>query len=116
MRLRRAVLIPLALGLAGGLLWAAGHGRADTAAQAAALMTKECKMEALERSACVIEMILADLRATYTWAGGGGISGIAQTSTTSFTVSLPREEHVDKITYDFDFTGDQVRMVKKTEE
>lgn len=57
-------------------------------------------MNAIERSKCIIEAILADISRTYKQVGGGGISAIKQNSTTSFTVSIAQEERVDLLTYE----------------
>ena len=56
---------------------------------------KRCQMNAIERSKCIIEAILADISRNYSQVGGGGISAIKQNSTTSFTVSISQEERVD---------------------
>jgi hypothetical protein len=59
----------------------------------------DCGKNALELSRCMIEAILADLSATYTHVGGGGITDIKMIATNTFTVSLSQEERVDLITY-----------------
>ena len=61
---------------------------------------KRCQMNAIERSKCIIEAILADISRTYTQVGGGGINAIKQNSTTSFTVSIAQEERTDLLTYE----------------
>ena len=97
-------------------IWAAGLGFAENTVAGSTMVTKECKMDALERSACVIEMILQDIRANYKMIPGGGIGQIRQNSTTSYSIELLREEHVDVFTYEFDFTDDKVTLVSKVEE
>lgn len=61
---------------------------------------KRCQMNAIERSRCIIEAILADIGKNYSQVGGGGISAIKQNSTTSYTVSISQEGHVDLLTYE----------------
>jgi hypothetical protein len=80
------------------------------------LATKECKMNPLERSTCVIELILQDIRDTYKLVPGGGIGLIRQNATTSYSIELLREEHVDVFTYTFDFADDRVTILSKVEE
>lgn len=59
-----------------------------------------CTMNAIERSKCAIEAILADLARSYKLTGGGGITEIKQNTSTSFTVSIAQEERVDMFTYE----------------
>lgn len=77
---------------------------------------KRCQMNAIERSRCIIEAILADISRTYKQVGGGGISGIKQNSTTSFTVSIVQEERVDLLTYEARIDGKGKVSVTKTGE
>ena len=77
---------------------------------------KRCQMNAIERSKCIIEAILADISRTYTQVGGGGISAIKQNSTTSFTVSISQEERVDLLTYEATVDAKGKVSVKKTGE
>lgn len=77
---------------------------------------KRCQMNAIERSKCIIEAILADISRTYSQVGGGGISAIKQNSTTSFTVSISQEERVDLLTYEATFDGKGKVSVRKTDE
>jgi len=100
--------------VAAGLFWTAGRIEADEVA-AQTVVGKECAMNRLEQSACVIEAILTDLRTTYRLAGA--ISGIRQISETSFTARVSREEKVDEFTYEFAFAEDgAVSIVSKVEE
>jgi len=73
-------------------------------------------MNAIERSKCIIEAILADISRTYTQVGGGGISAIKQNSTTSFTVSIAQEERIDQLTYEATVDGKGKVSVKKTDQ
>lgn len=77
---------------------------------------KRCQMNAIERSKCIIEAILADISRTYSQVGGGGISAIKQNSTTSFTVSISQEERIDLLTYEATVDGKGKVSVKKTGE
>lgn len=62
---------------------------------------KQHSRENLQRSRRMIELILDDVAANYGAAGGGGISSIKAVSSTSYIVSLPQEERVDLLTYEF---------------
>lgn len=77
---------------------------------------KRCQMNAIERSKCIIEAILADISRTYTQVGGGGISAIKQNSTSSFTVSISQEERVDLLTYEATIDAKGKVSVRKTGE
>jgi hypothetical protein len=101
--MRRAGIVGLvlAMGLAAGLGWRADHAEAESS-KASANNSRECKMNALEQSICIYELILADMAATYEMTGGGGISGIRQVATTSFVVSVSQEERTDLVTYEID--------------
>lgn len=59
-----------------------------------------CTMNAIERSKCAIEAILAELARSYKLTGGGGITEIRQNTSTSYTVSIAQEERVDQFTYE----------------
>ncbi len=63
-------------------------------------MSRPCGTGELERSACMIELILTDLRANYT-AIGGGITSIKAGPGMSYVVALPQEERTDVRTYRF---------------
>jgi len=95
-------------------VWVTDLGFAEGTGAASPMMTRECKMDALERSACVIEMILKDVRDTYPLSAGGGIGSIRQLSTTRYAIELLREEHADVFTYEVEFDADQVRIVGKS--
>ncbi|MDT8857625.1 hypothetical protein RNZ50_21785 [Paracoccaceae bacterium Fryx2] len=79
-------------------------------------LSKECQMDALHRSACIFELILDDLKATFPLTGGGGISAIKQDSTTSFTASISQEEGVHHVTYEIAIAEDgKVSIANKVE-
>ncbi|MEH3038607.1 MAG: hypothetical protein PGN21_00845 [Sphingomonas paucimobilis] len=62
--------------------------------------SKPCGTSEMERSACMVELILADLKANYT-AIGGGITSIKAGPGMSYSVALPQEERTDIRTYTF---------------
>jgi hypothetical protein len=66
----------------------------------------------LYRTRCMIELILEDISATYDGVSGGGISSIKATTSTTYVVSLPQEERVDLLTYDFNVKADGSVSVK----
>ena len=66
----------------------------------------------LYRSSCMIELILEDLAKNYGGTGGGGISSIKAASSTSYVVSLPQEERIDLLTYEFDVKADGAVSLK----
>lgn len=75
---------------------------------------KQNSSENLQRSRCMIALILDDLATNYGGTGGGGISSIKAVSSTSYIVSLPQEERVDLLTYEFDLkTGGSVSIKRK---
>jgi|JRYJ01.1.fsa_nt_gb hypothetical protein len=80
--------------------------------EAAVTTSKKCKADNLHRSMCMIELILADLAANYRDTGGGGISQIRALTSTSYSVSLPQEERVDTLTYEFEVKADGTVSLK----
>lgn len=73
-------------------------------------------MDPVQQSICVYQAILADLAKTYTPRGGGGISAITQTSTTTFTVQVAQEGRTDLLNYTVRIGADgKVEIVGKTE-
>jgi len=66
----------------------------------------------LYRNRCMIELILEDIAANYGGVGGGGISSIKAASSTSYVVSLPQEERIDLLTYEFNVKADGTVSVK----
>jgi hypothetical protein len=73
-----------------------------------------CDDTALARTSCMIELILADLKANYPFIGGGGISEIREETELSYTVELPQEERADRFTYTFRVRGREVTIIGKT--
>jgi hypothetical protein len=65
------------------------------------MKSKKCKPDNLHRAVCMIELMMEDIAANYGAVGGGGITSIKAESSTSYSVSLPQEERVDVLTYDF---------------
>lgn len=57
-------------------------------------------MDAIKQSVCIYAAILEDVDKNYPMRGGGGISRIVQNSTTSYSVHLSQEGHVDVRTYE----------------
>lgn len=106
----------LALILLGATAWPDGRAAAQGARAGVTATGKRCQMNAIERSKCIIEAILADISRTYKDVGGGGISAIKQNSTTSFTVSIAQEERVDLLTYEAEVDGKGKVSVRKTGE
>ncbi len=74
---------------------------------------ENCQSDALARSICIITAILADVKATYTLTGGGGITTIQQDSTDTFTVSISQEERKDLLTYEVEVQSDGTVAIKK---
>lgn len=76
---------------------------------------KKCPSGNLQRTRCMIGMLLDDLGASYDGAGGGGISAIRATTSTTYVVSLPQEGRIDVMTYEFEFKpGGSVRIKSRT--
>lgn len=76
---------------------------------------KRCAEGNLERSQCMVRLVLDDIAANYRHAGGG-ISMIRALSTTSFAVSLLQEERIDVLTYEFDLRPDGSVTIKSRSE
>jgi hypothetical protein len=73
-------------------------------------------MDPVQQSICVYQAILADVAKTYAPRGGGGISSIVQTSTTTFTVQIAQEGRQDLLNYTVKIGADgKVEIVGKTE-
>ena len=71
-------------------------------------------MDPVEQSICIYQAILADVAKTYSLRGGGGISSIAQTSTTTFTVQIAQEGRKDVLNYTVKIgSGGKVEIVDK---
>ncbi|MCL2591147.1 MAG: hypothetical protein FWD67_09830 [Betaproteobacteria bacterium] len=74
---------------------------------------KRCGSTALERSTCMIGLILADLKKNYGFVGGGGITSIRESASMSYTVELPQEERIDIFTYEFEMRGGLIAVKSK---
>jgi len=62
---------------------------------------KPCGASEIERSTCMIELILADLASSGIGVGVGGITSIKAGAGLSYTVALPKEERTVLLTYEF---------------
>jgi hypothetical protein len=87
-----------------------------TAGEADAQESRTCTMDPIQQSICIYQAILADVAKTYTLRGGGGISSIVQTSTTTFAVEIGQEGRKDVLKYTVEIGSDgKVEIVDKTE-
>ena len=87
-----------------------------TAGEADAQQSRTCVMNPIQQSICIYQAILADVAKTYTLRGGGGISSIVQTSTTTFTVQIAQEGRKDLLNYTIRIgSGGKVAIVDKAE-
>lgn len=94
-------------GVAGGSSFAAEAGKG------AETMAADCTKTPVAQSRCIIDAILEDLEKTYSFSGsGGGVSGIKQETSWSYTVSLPQEERVDLITYTVEMSPEGKVIIK----
>lgn len=57
-------------------------------------------MDVIEQSVCIYKAILDDVATNYRMRGGGGISRLVQSSTTSYSVYIQQEGHQDVRTYE----------------
>jgi hypothetical protein len=99
---------------------AAGSGLAGShllmPGEAVAQQSRNCAMDPVQQSICIYQAILADVAKTYKTRGGGGISSITQTSTTTFTVQIAQEGRADLLNYTVKIGADgKVEIVGKTE-
>lgn len=101
MRSLLAAMWLLALGAAATPTFAAKGAVADAAPR-----SRSCPTEAVARSICILELLLADVRATYRPRGGGGISAIVQKSTLHFQVQISQEQRLDLIDYEVSVAAD----------
>lgn len=76
---------------------------------------KQCKGNGYDQSVCMIELIFQDLKSTGDAIGSFDISQIKRVSSTSYSISLPREELSQTYTYEFLVKGDRIKMLGKTE-
>jgi len=73
-------------------------------------------MDPVQQSICIYQAILADVAKTYRLRGGGGISSVKQTSSTTFTVEIAQEGRVDLLNYTVKVgSAGKVEIVGKTE-
>jgi hypothetical protein len=87
-----------------------------TVGQAHAQKSRNCAMDPVQQSVCIYQAILADVAKTYGQRGGGGISSIVQTSSTTFTVQIAQESRRDLVNYTVKISSDGgVAIVDKTE-
>ena len=105
----------LAFGLAFGLASSAYAGPPPSPSKKGVTMTssKKCKSDNVHRSKCMIELMLEDIAATYNATGGGGISNIKALTSTSYSVSLPQEERIDVLTYEFNVAADGTVVITR---
>lgn len=75
----------------------------------------KCGDSELEKSRCMIELILADIKANYKEAGGGGITSIKAGVGMSYSISLPQEERTDVFTYEFQQKDGAISIKSKKE-
>jgi len=88
----------------------------QTTGQAHAQKSRTCAMDPVQQSICIYHAILADVAKTYAQRGGGGISSIVQTSTTTFTVQIAQERRKDLLNYTVKIGSDGgVTIVDKAE-
>jgi len=86
------------------------------AGNANALQQRTCAMDPVQQSICIYQAILADVAKTYKPSGGGGISSIKQTSTTTFVVQIAQEGRHDLLNYSVKIgPAGKVEIVGKTE-
>lgn len=76
---------------------------------------RQCGNTEFERATCMIELILADLKANYRHVHGGGITSIKAGDGMSYSIALPQEERTDIFTYEFEVRGNQIRIKSKNE-
>jgi hypothetical protein len=88
------LMFVLALGVSGRPAWASPKDSAQ------APQKRSCPVEAVERSICIVEALLADVRTNYKPRGGGGISAIVQKGTNHYQVQISQEGRVDVIDYE----------------
>lgn len=73
-----------------------------------------CKNSTIEKSGDLIQFMLNDIKTTYPYIGGGGISEIKQIQTNVFVVSIAQEERIDQLTYELSIDDScKVSLVKK---
>ncbi len=74
-----------------------------------------CRYTALSQSRDFIRAILDDITAHYQHTGGGGISKIRLTATSTFEVSISQQERIDQIIYELEMSDScEVKIKNKT--
>ncbi|QNQ08031.1 hypothetical protein [Sphingomonas alpina] len=81
----------------------------------AVMSEQRCANDQLARSTCMIRIILDDLHASFPGVDEGGISQIKAVTSTSYIVSLPREERIQQLTYEFDVRDGVVKLKQRSE-
>ncbi len=76
----------------------------------------KCGTTMLEKSDCMIRTILEDMKTTYTHKGGGGITEIKALATNIYRVSIPQEERIDHLTYEFEWKVNGELSISKRSE
>jgi len=79
------------------------------------MASKPCGASEIERSTCMIELILADLKSSGIGVGGGGITSIKGGAGLSYTVALPKEERTVLLTYEFVASDGGLTIGSRTE-
>ena len=76
---------------------------------------KRCGNTEIERSTCMIELILDDVKTNYKEVGGGGITNIRAGVGMSYSIARPQEERTDILTYEFELRGGEIAIKSKKE-
>jgi hypothetical protein len=93
----------------------AAQQRTSASAKGNVMTEAKCADDQVSRSICMIRIILDDVQKRNGGIDGGGISEIKAISSTVFTVSLPREERIEQLTYEFAPAAGTVALKKRTE-
>ena len=110
---KRAGGVALVAVLVAGSSWLVGS-HLLTMGEANAQQPRTCAVDPVQQSICIYQAILADVAKTYPLRGGGGISSIVQTSTTTFTVQIGQEGRKDLLNYTVKIgSGGKVEIVDK---
>jgi hypothetical protein len=94
-----------------------GQSGAQTQSKGSAMTEpQDCQSDNMHKSMCMIRLILEDVEKTYGGEENGGISNIHAESSTSLTVTIPREERSTSYTYEFEFAADGGVTIKSKKE
>ncbi len=93
----------------------AAQRRTSASTRGNVMTEAKCAEDQVSRSICMIRIILDDVQKRNGGIDGGGISEIKAVSSTTFTVSLPREERIEQLTYEFGYAAGTVTLKKRTE-